>query len=336
MRILYIGNHLSIRSSYPSVAESLSPRLLPEVDLHLVSQKRNKGLRMLDMLWAILRYGRKEQPVLIDVYSTWNFYYALLCGLLCSLLGISYYCVLHGGNLPERLSNSRALSRLLFGRASKLIAPSAYLQQAFRGQGYDADLVPNFIELKNYTFLLRTSLRPRLLWVRAFDAIYNPCMAIEVLAALQKDYPEAELCMVGPDKDGSMEKCKQLAEELGLEKKVRFTGRLSKEAWIALAAEYDIFINTTNIDNTPVSVIEAMALGLPVVSTNVGGLPYLLEDGKDGLLVPPANPKAMAQAVVSLLKDERRAVHQAKRAREKVEAFDVKVVVEQWKKLLLA
>ncbi len=170
--------------------------------------------------------------------------------------------------------------------------------------------------------------------MRAFDEIYNPEMAIRVLHLLLSEYPDARLCMVGPDKDGSMEHCKELARELGVADRVRFTGLLPKAEWLALSAEYDIFINTTNVDNTPVSVIEAMALGLPVVSTNVGGLPYLLEDGRDALLVPAADPEAMVQAVASLLCDSQRAVDMTKRARKKVEFFDVNVVVEQWKKLL--
>ena len=80
--------------------------------------------------------------------------------------------------------------------------------------------------------------------------------------------------MVGPDKDGSLEKTKQYAKEKGVLHRVRFTGGLSKTEWIELSKDYNIFINTTNVDNTPVSVMEAMALGFPVISTNVGGVPF--------------------------------------------------------------
>ena len=101
-------------------------------------------------------------------------------------------------------------------------------------------------------------------------------MAVKVLQQLQKQYPSATLTMVGPDKDGSLQTTKDFAKSLGIT--VNFSGQLTKEEWWELASKHDIFINTTHFDNTPVSVMEAMALGLPVVSTNVGGIPYLLTD----------------------------------------------------------
>ncbi len=328
--ILYIGNHLSRNGGYPSVAESMAPLLEPEVRLHLVSRRKNQVLRLLDMLWAVLRYGRQEQPVVIDTYSTLNFYYALATGLLCRLLGIAYCCVLHGGNLPARLQKNPRWCRVLFGGTRENIAPSGYLQAAFQQAGYPTRLIPNFIPIKNYPFLQRHPLRPRLLWVRAFDATYNPGLAIRVLHQLSQHYPDAVLCMVGPDKDGSLATCQALAAELGVSNKVVFTGQLSKAAWIKLSEQYDIFINTTNFDNTPVSVIEAMSLGLPVVSTNVGGIPYLVEDGKSGLLVPKEDADAMCQAIKILLTNDMLASTLSMNARKKAEQFDWEVIQGKW------
>src|SRR5690606_41312383 len=101
--------------------------------------------------------------------------------------------------------------------------------------------------------------------------------------------------------DGSLSAAKKYAKKHDL--RVNFTGKLKKKEWIKLSAAYDIFINTSDIDNTPVSVIEAMALGLPVVSTNVGGIPYLIEEGKTGLLVAAKDPGGMSVTMISLLAD---------------------------------
>ncbi len=308
--------------------------LRPEIELHLVSHRRNKALRLIEMLWAVLRYGRAQQPVIIDVYSTLNFYYALFTGLLCRMFHVHYCCVLHGGNLPARLNQNPQLCRLLFGGAQKNIAPSAYLLDAFQKAGYTTQLIPNFIPIKNYPFQLRAHIRPRLLWVRAFDATYHPEMAIRLLASLSESHPDARLCMVGPDKDGSLSRCQALAEKLGVAEKVRFTGRLSKADWVAFSAGYDIFINTTNYDNTPVSVMEAMALGFPIVSTNAGGLPYLIEEGQDGLLVEKGDVEGMVKAIRRLLEESGLAGRLSARARAKAEGFDAEVVLGQWVGLL--
>ena len=96
----------------------------------------------------------------------------------------------------------------------------------------------------------------------------------------------------------------------------------------------DVFLNTTNVDNTPVSVIEAMACGLCVVSTNVGGLPYLLDDEQDSLLVQPDDPAAMATAVSRILRENVLATRLSQNARAKAEQFDWSTVLPQWLALL--
>ena len=138
--------------------------------------------------------------------------------------------------------------------------------------------------------------------------------------------------MVGPDADGSMEAVKQLAKDLQVT--VKITGKLPKKDWIALAKDHNIFINTTNFDNMPVSVIEAMALGLPVVSTNVGGLPFLIKDNMDGLLVPPNNAEAFVVGIKQLINNPVASNTIAFNAREKVEQFAWGIVKHQWIELL--
>jgi glycosyltransferase involved in cell wall biosynthesis len=101
--------------------------------------------------------------------------------------------------------------------------------------------------------------------------------------------------MIGPDKgDGSFEETRQIAAELGVMSRISFPGPVLKTETPAWLDQGDIFLNTPEVDNTPVSVLEAMACGLCVVSTNVGGLPYLLENEADALLVPPNSVEGMA------------------------------------------
>ena len=130
------------------------------------------------------------------------------------------------------------------------------------------------------------------------------------------------------------QKAIELAEKHNLGDSIVFTGKLTQKEWHELSEDYDIFINTTNVDNTPVSVIEAMALGLPVVSTNVGGLPYLLDDGKDAILVNKGDVKGMINAVMLLLDDKKMEKKLSVNGRKKAESFDWHNVKKQWKQLL--
>ena len=168
--------------------------------------------------------------------------------------------------------------------------------------------------------------------MRSFSKIYNPLLAIQLLKALQNDGFKASLCMVGPEGDGTLEEVQNLAETLQVE--VTFTGKLSKKEWIRLSEDYNIFINTTNFDNMPVSVIEAMALGLPIISTNVGGMPFLIENGHDGILVNPNNVDAFVESVNWILSHPNETKKIVINARHKVEQFDWERVKNEWISLL--
>ena len=334
-RILYIGNFIASSTQYVTASEILSDKLQMEgYQVLKTSDKLNKSLRLLDMIWTMTKNRNQTDVILIDTFSTINFYGAFLCSQWARLLNLPYINILHGGNLPMRLQKDPFLSKLIFKNAKSLVAPSNYLKDEFERNGYVVKMIPNIIFIEHYIYKERQQIEPKLLWVRAFDQIYNPEMAIEVLKLLVQKYPQAELCMVGPVKDSSYNNTFQLVNKYGLESQVKFTGVLSKSAWHQLAAQYDIFINTTNIDNTPVSVIEAMALGLPVISTNAGGMLYLMEHNIDGVLVNKNDAKAMAAAICLLIQNPIIAVEMTQKAREKAAQMEWNVVKYQWNKVL--
>lgn len=334
--VIYLGNMLSKHGGSVSVIETLAPRLAESIPLRAYSSKKNKLIRLFEMLFVVLRYRKVVKVVLIDSYSSPRaFIYTLAVAMLCRLIQLPYITILHGGDFPNRLQLWPMICHFVFSNSLINVSPSDYLKDAFERVGFKTVLIPNALEIERYPFKLRKRISPSLLWVRAFhEATYNPQMAIRVLHLLTKYFPNANLCMVGPDKDGSMSTCKALAEELGLLGNVVFTGKLSKAEWISVAEQYDIFINTTNFDNTPVSVIEAMALGLPVVSTTVGGVPYLIEDGKTGLLIPKGDAYLMCQAIKKLLTDNHLSAKLSINARQKAEQFDWRNIKPQWIKTL--
>lgn len=297
------------------------------------SSQKNPVLRLLDMLYKVIMYNSKVDVLLIDTYSTSAFWYAYSVSKLAYRLNLKYIPILHGGDLPQRLKTHPKQCQQVFGKAKVNVVPSAYLMHHFQKAGFtNLNYIPNTIPLENYEFKQRLQLQPKLLWVRSFAQLYNPMLALKVLQELLTTYPQAKLSMVGPFKDESIDECKAFAEAHQLP--VTFTGRLSKEEWVSYAEDFDLFINTTNVDNTPVSVMEAMALGLPVVSTNVGGIPFLLENRVDALLVEPRNIKAFTKAVLQLLQQPELAQKLSKNARKKVEHFDWQVVKQQWFEVL--
>jgi Glycosyltransferase len=333
--ILYIGNKLAAKGFTPTGMEILCPLLEKEgYTVYTASDKVFPLLRMLDMLLHVMRLRNKVQVVLIDVYSSSAFYYAYCIARLCRVIGMPYITILRGGNLPHRMKRSRGMCNSIFKHSMHNIALSAYMQLAMARNNYNCELIPNSITLANYPYKNRSSISVAMLWVRSFHAVYNPQMAIRLLHALIEKYPDAHLTMVGPDKDRCLAECQQLAKELGITEKVRFTGLLTKKEWVSLAANHDIFINTTDFDNMPISLIEAMATGLPVVSTNVGGIPSLVTHGVNGLLVEKNDLTAMHSSVEYLMQNSETAAELGKQGRATAENFDWNVVKVKWINIL--
>lgn len=332
-KILYLGNKLSHKGSNLTTIETLSSNLSRlGFEVYTYSAKKNKLLRLIDMLLAVV-FHRKADILLIDTYSTSAFWFAYFSAKIAQRYHLKYIPILHGGQLPERLNNSPKHCKALFSNAYVNIAPSKFMYNTFKTQGFDHIIcIPNALNLAMYPYKKRSKLQPKLLWVRAFAKIYNPILALKMLKKILIIHPNATLSMVGPQKDGSLEVCKIFAQKHNLP--VTFTGKLPKEKWIEYAKDFDIFINTTTVDNTPISLLEAMALGLPVISTNVGGIPYLIEHEKNGILVKSDDANALKKGILKLINDPGLAEKLSENGRKTVEEYDWDKIKNQWVKVL--
>jgi len=332
--IFYVGNFLLKHGRNPNINVSLVQRLQQTSQVITASDKKSKMARLMDMAATLVRVRKNIDIVIIDVYSTDAFWYALLIARLATFFKLKYVNILHGGNLPKRLKESKGMSRFLFQNAWRNVSPSIFLKEVFTKEGFNVEYIPNFIEIDEYEFKERPKPKVNLFWLRAFHKIYNPVLALKILKMLVDRGYDARLCMAGPDKDGSEAVVIKTAENMNISDRLLITGRLSKEDWMRVAKDYDIFINTSNIDNHPVSVLEAMAIGLPVVSTNVGGLPYLVNDGVDGILNPPDDAAAFTESIIRLVEEPGLALELAKNARKKAESFTWESLEHKWMEVL--
>jgi len=327
--ILYVGNFLSKHGYTPTSNEALVPLLKKNYIVFSTSSKRSIILRLLSMVGTFFLKRKKVKVVIIDFYSKKGFWYGFIISQLCIRYGIKFIPVIHGGDFEKRLLNSKKTCAAIFSRAFRIISPSMYMKVVFADNGYECTYIPNFLNIERYTFHERKKIDPNILWVRSFHQIYNPELAIDVMNLFLKKYPKAQLCMVGPDKDGYLAKSIERAEKYAIQDQITFTGKLTKKDWIELSKNYDVFINTTRIDNHPVSLVEAMALGLVVISTSVGGIPYLIENGKDGFLVSQ-NAEEFVEQIDYLIKHPQEGLIVAQNARKKVEEFDWENVKQSW------
>lgn len=334
---MLIGNHLSRHGHTIKPCEELAVRLrLAGWDVLAASSRLSPAARLAEMTACIWRERGRYAVANVDVYSGRAFAWAEASAYSLRACGKPFTVTLHGGGLPEFAARSPRRVRRLLALARAVVAPSAYLAESFRPWRADIAQIANGIEVRRYRFRERSQAVPRLLWLRSFHDTYAPELAIEALALLRRDVPQATLAMIGPDKgDGSLARSMEAAEQLGVRDAVQFEGLLEKERVPDRIAKADIFLNTSRVDNSPVSVIEAMAAGLCVVSARVGGVPLLAEDQVDSLLTPPGDAAAIATAVRRILHQPGLSARLSLNARRKAESFDWSVVTPQWERMFV-
>lgn len=337
-RVLLVGNFLSASGRAKPVCEELATRLSSNGwKILTVSGKVARLPRLVDMLAMTWRARRRYDIAHVDVYSGPSFVWA---EAVCEVLRAArkpFVLTLHGGNLPAFASRwPRRVARLLRS-ANAVTAPSAFLAEHFRAVRSDIELIPNALDLSLYHFRVRDKPAPNLVWLRSFHFMYNPVLVPTVVAQLKRAHPSVRIMMIGPDKgDGSLEATRDAATRLDVTDRVAIVGGVPKAEvpnWLDRA---DIFLNTTNVDNAPVSILEAMASGLPLVSTSVGGIPFLVRDAVDGLLVDPNDANAMATAVERVLTEPALAASLSREAHSSACAFDWPAILERWKDLLVS
>lgn len=184
--------------------------------------------------------------------------------------------------------------------ADALVVPSGYLVEVFARVGLRGRVVANMVDRDQFQFRERRPLRPVFLSNRNFEAHYNVACVLRAFARIQRSYPAARLIVAG---DGSQRRALvRLAHELRLHN-VEFVGRVPSDRMPSLYTAADVFLNAPDIDNMPGSILEAFAAGLPVVTTDAGGIPYIVRHGATGLIVPRGDHEGMAAAALRLLED---------------------------------
>lgn len=292
-----------------------------------ITYQQNRYLRPFATAWEIWKARKSAEALCCQGYSFGNWINGLVSVVMGRMLGKPICMVYRGGGFREFVAKRPWILLPFLRKVDVLIVPSAFLQIEFEKHGLDARIIPNLIDLDGWPYRERRDFEPNLLWVRHLRAGYNPWMAVEVLRIVQEKYPGATLRMAG---DGQMEE--EMKRRLRDEKVrgVELLGHLPMKELQRHYDECDLFINTTNYDNQPRSVLEAMACGLPVVSTNVGGLPFLIDEGVNGLLVPPEDPQPMADAVLRILGDRDFARGLVDGGRQLVSTFEWRVSRFRW------
>lgn len=221
--------------------------------------------------------------------------------LYARLLGRRLLVHYHGGAAGEFLGRFGWAARPLLRLARYRVVPSGFLDTVFRAHGLACVQVPNILAVDRLPFRRRRPLQPALIMARHLEPAYNCVCGIRAFAEVRRVHPRARLRIAG---DGSERRAlTALVHELGLVGSVEFLGNLDRATMIRCFDESDIYLNASRVDNQPVSLTEALACGLPVVSTAVGGIPYMVRHEETALLADDNDAHGLAAQILRVLDD---------------------------------
>lgn len=250
-------------------------------------------------LWRALR-GVDVAHVMANSGWAWHLFAAPAIWL-ARLRGVPVLVNYRGGEAKSFLQRQARWVRPTLRLARVLAVPSGFLQSVFARHGLAAEIVPNIVDLTRFAPALGRMPGRHIVVTRNLEDIYDIPTALRALAKIRGRHPDARLTIAGSGP--ALDSLQQLARELGVHEAVRFTGRLDNERIAQLYREADLLVNPSTIDNMPISLLEAMASGVPIVSTDVGGVPYLVEHERTALLVPARDADAMAAAALRVFDD---------------------------------
>jgi glycosyltransferase involved in cell wall biosynthesis len=201
------------------------------------------------------------------------------------------------GEAEDHLARSPLARTLIRRLVDAVVTPSNFLVDVFARFGLKARSIHNFVEIERIPYRRRVAPRPVFLSNRNLEPMYNVGCVLRAFATIQERLPDASLMVAGDGAEGA--RLRSLAAELGL-RNVEFLGRVSPKEMPALYDRADVFLNSPDIDNMPNSIIEAYAAGLPVVTTDAGGIPYIADHERTALLVPRNDHVALGRAALRL------------------------------------
>ncbi len=286
-------------------------------------------VRMMPYLWNLWKTAGKVDLFHIMANSGWSWHlFAAPAVWIAALRGKPVIINYHGGEARVFFRRSHRWVKPTLGRAALIVVPSGFLQEVFAEYGHAARIIPNIIDLEKFSRKGEPHNWKHIVVTRNLEPIYDVATAIYAFEIAYRNHPEIRMSIAGEGVE--KQALERLTKELKINHVVSFTGRLTNEQVAELYRTADIMINPSLADNMPISILEALASEVAVVSTNVGGVPYLVEHEKTALLVNPGEQEPMAKAICQLLDNKEKTRQMMRNGLEQVKRYSWRSVYKQW------
>lgn len=347
LRILLVGPSLRITGGQAVQLDRLLKALRAQPELEVEFQAVNPALPGLlgwlqrikyvrtlvtEMVYVASLMARVWHYDVLHIFSAGTTSFVIstapairIAKLFCKKCLVNY----RDGRAEEHLRDWPSAVRLL-GKVDRIVPPSGYLVQVFAKFGLRAQFISNIIDTSTFLFRERERPGPRFFSNRGMEELYNIPCTLKAFALVQRKYPEASLVLAH---DGPLRpRMEALVREMNL-RNVQFLGFVDQARMRQLYSEAEIYLMSPNIDNMPGSILECYASGLPFVSTAAGGVPFIVDHGRTGLLVPLDDHEAMAREALRLIEEPGLALALTRAGLAECEGYRAPEIAQKWAEL---
>lgn len=274
----------------------------PHVEAGLLKRLATAALAMFQFFGLLIR--RRVGLVHCHAAMKGSFWRKSLFALLARALGVPVIFHLHGSEMKTFVSRQPKIARRLIAWVLSRQSVVVVLSQSWADYVLSispearVQILPNYVSLPD----LSTKYEPIANKVRLlFLGLVGTRKGVyDLLPAFQKAFGSCNGLELTIGGNGEVERAQALAQELGVAEHVCFAGWVSGDDKLRLLQEADIYVLPSYNEGLPVSILEAMSWGVPVISTRVGGIPELINQGQDGLLIDAGDCEGLAKAILQL------------------------------------
>lgn len=334
-KLLIIGPIFNSQSGPTGQGGKLFVELTKYKDFEITkaSHIRNKYLRFLHIIIMVLQ-PYKYDTVFLQLFAQSAFIMEDIVTRICKIYNKKCIVTIRGGAFIDFYNSKPLWCARVLKRATLITTPSLFIQSELTKKGFEVIYIPNHINIDAFPYIWKCKEDSyKLLWVRAFHDIYNPKLAINCIKNLRQVIPNISLTMIGPDQ-GMLQECLQIICQNSLEPYINIVGPIPNDQLFKYYQSHDVFITTTNYESFGVAIIEAANVGIPMVSTCVGEIPFIWEDNQDILLAEQFNQEEFDKKVKQLLLDKELQKKLSIKAKIKAQRYNWKEIESSWLNLI--
>lgn len=317
-RILFVANYRADSGGISTQVNLLNKNLRQDGCQTDIFSLKGSILFRMKAYFRLFIKGKNYDVFHVHACSDWGFLPAVVGISVGRRLKKRVVVTYHGGGAESFFKKHGRLVKKWLRRTDVNIVLSGFLKAVFDRYNIPCVVIPNIIERDEKVFKERSVIGPKFISIRSLTPTYNIQCTLDAFQIVKRSYPKSTLLLLG---DGPLrDELERIVKEHQIEG-VSFVGRVPNHTIYEYLNQADVMLSSPVVDNMPMSLLEGFSAGLLVISSNVGGVPYMMEHGRTGLLFESNNSNEMAERMLWALTHQSEGLQMIRNANEEAKKY---------------